>query len=322
MSGPLESTTPPTPDDLARWREENYNATVTDAMDVHSDLRILRVRPDARPLDFTPGQYTVLGLGAFEPCVDGESAQLKANRDGEKLIRRAYSFAGSLLDGEGRLLRTADCSYLEFYLALIHGSPDHPPGLTPRLFRLVPGARLFVSPHPHGRYTLVPLAGDESIVFVATGTGEAPHNAMLAELLTAGHRGPITSVTCVRRQCDLAYLTAHRELERRYANYRYMAITTREPENLDPAVPGFVGKRYLQEYFESGAFERERGLGLLPERTHVYLCGSPAMVGLPEHTPSGPHYPRPKGMVEVLEARQFVLDHADRPGNMHCERYW
>jgi len=101
-----------------------------------------------------------------------------------------------------------------------------------------------------------------------------------------------------------------------------MAITTREPENLDPAAPGYVGKRYLQDYFESGAFERERGVTLLPKWSHVYLCGSPAMVGLPEHSPSGPRYPRPKGMVDVLEARGFVLDHADQPGNIHYERYW
>jgi ferredoxin--NADP+ reductase len=247
---------------------------------------------------------------------------LAADQNGEKLIRRAYSFAGSMLDAERRLLRTTDCPYLEFYLALVPGGPNHPPGLTPRLFRLATGDRLFVGPHAHGRYTLVPLAGDESILFVATGTGEAPHNAMLAELLAAGHRGPITSVTCVRRQYDLAYLATHRELERRYANYRYIALTTREPENLDPATPGFVGKRYLQDYVASGAFERERGVALSAKRTHVYLCGSPAMVGLPEHNPSGPRYPQPKGMVEVLEARGFVLDHADQPGNIHYERYW
>jgi ferredoxin/flavodoxin---NADP+ reductase len=313
----------PTSDDAAQWREAHYNAEVTEAIDVHAELRILRVRPDAWPLEFTPGQYTVLGLGAWEPCTLGKSASPAANQDaGDKLIQRAYSFAAPLLDGERRLVRTADCPYLEFYLALVPGGPDHPPGLTPRLFRLAPGDRLFVGPHPHGRYTLVSLGGDESIVFVATGTGEAPHNAMLAELLSSGHRGPITSVTCVRRRYDLAYLATHRELERRYANYRYMAITTREPENLDPAAPGYAGKRYLQDYFDSGAFERERGEALSPKGSHVYLCGSPAMVGLPEHTPSGPHYPQPKGMVEVLEARGFVLDHADQPGNIHCERYW
>ena len=35
-------------------------------------------------------------------------------------------------------------------------------------------------------------------------------------------------------------------------------LTTREPENLDDSHAAYVGKRYLQEYFESGAFERPR----------------------------------------------------------------
>ncbi len=37
---------------------------------------------------------------------------------------------------------------------------------------------------------------------------------MLAELLSREHRGRIVSAVCVRYQSDLAYLRAHRELER------------------------------------------------------------------------------------------------------------
>jgi ferredoxin--NADP+ reductase len=333
--------------DLTQWRKTHYNAVVTDVIEVHAELRILRVRADAGRFKFKPGQFAVLGLAAFEPCAESMDREESLDPDKqllatttpserEPIIRRAYSIAGSLLDGQGRLVRSTDCDYLEFYVALVRGNARHVPGLTPRLFRLLPGDRLYLGPRAGGSYTLAPLTPTEAIVFAATGTGEAPHNAMVAELLAAGHRGPITSVSCVRLRRDLAYLSAHRELERRHPQYRYLSLTTREPENLEASSPGFVGRRYLQEYFASGDFERDRGISLDPQRTHVYLCGSPVMVGLPDRTSIGLVYPKPKGMVEVLADRGFVLDGslggfkrdafvqgpAEGRGNIHCERYW
>jgi ferredoxin--NADP+ reductase len=164
---------------------------------------------------------------------------------------------------------------------------------------------------------------DDRVIFAATGTGEAPHNAMLAELLAWGHRGKIISVTCVRRRCDLAYLGAHRRLQERYANYRYIPLTTREPENVDAASPGFVGKRYLQDYVANGDFERETGIDLSRDGVHVFLCGNPAMIGVPRQThDSAQRYPQPTGMVEVLEVRGLRVDQPHEPGNIHFEKYW
>jgi ferredoxin--NADP+ reductase len=146
---------------------------------------------------------------------------------------------------------------------------------------------------------------------------------MLAELLARGHRGRIAVLTCVRRRADLGYLETHRALEARYANYRYVPLTTREPENVDPSCPGFVGRQYLQDYVASGRLERETGIGLVPGRTHFYLCGNPQMIGLPHHAADGSHsYPRPVGMVETLERLGFELDSPGRPGTIHAEQYW
>ena len=41
------------------------------------------------------------------------------------------------------------------------------------------------------------------MLFLATGTGEAPHNYMLWELLRRGHTGRILSACCVRYRRDL-----------------------------------------------------------------------------------------------------------------------
>jgi len=307
MSSTLISTDAMTDDEVARLRAKHYNASIVGVRDVNAGLRILRVRPDWGRLDFQAGQYTVLGLGDWAPSIGEQNA---ASPGEGQLIRRAYSVSSSMLDESGKLLPPSASPYLEFYVTLATAGDSQRPRLTPRLFRLRAGDRLHVGPHAHGRYTLAGVGPDEQIVFVATGTGEAPHNAMLAELLASGSRQPIASITCVRYWIDLAYLEAHRELQRRFANYHYLALTTREPENLDRYAAGYVGKRHLQDYFASGEFERAAGLRLDPSRTHVYLCGNPSMVGLPGAGEGADNLKKP-GMVSVLQQRGFVLDSPD-----------
>jgi ferredoxin--NADP+ reductase len=185
----------------------------------------------------------------------------------------------------------------------------------------VPGSRLFVELHAAGHYTLATVKPDDDVFFFATGTGEAPHNAMIAELLSAGHRGRIVSAVCVRQKIDAAYRTIHDELVRRFPNYRYLVLTTREPVNLDPAHPHFVGKQYLQDTIRSGRLEIDTQVPLDPRRGQVFLCGSPAMIGIGQHHRS-PHWPEPGSMLELLASQSFRPDEPQRPGNVHFERYW
>ena len=304
-------------------RRKHYNATATHIHRVHDELMILRVQLDEGRLDFAPGQYTVLGLGYWEPRVPGCQEEQLDEKHLQSLVRRAYSISCPLLDDNGQLFRANQGPFVEFYVTLVRSSALHPPALTPRLFALTEGDRLFLSTHVHGHYTLEDVRPEDTVIFAATGTGEAPHNAMLVELLASGHRGRIASLNCVRNHRDLAYLPKHRELERRFSNYRYVALTTREPENLDPAFPGYIGKRYLQDFFSAESFERESGCRLDPRNTHVFLCGNPEMIGVPHHTHDpAKRYPQPRGMVEVLERRGFQVDQPHEPGNVHFEKYW
>jgi ferredoxin--NADP+ reductase len=211
---------------------------------------------------------------------------------------------------------------LEFYIALIRHGEKRPPALTPRLFALAPGARLFVSRHAAGRYTLWGVSPDDDLFFFSTGTGEAPHNAMVAELLFRGHRGRIVSAVSVRFQRDAAYRATHEELLRRFANYRYHACTTREPENIDPSRPDYVGKRYLQDLVRSGELERIAGVQLHAAHAHVFLCGNPTMIGAArQHESAGP-MAQSGSMLDLLLQRGFQVDEPKRPGNVHFERYW
>ncbi len=309
--------------EIERLRHDAYNASVVKRIDIHDELLVLRVRPDQGVPRFTPGQYSVLGLGNWEARLPGCQEEQLEGKDLRRVLKRAYSLSCSLWGEDDQLHAPHEFPYLEFYMVLVRERERQPPGLTPRLFALTTGSRLFVGPKATGHYTLQGVQPDNDVIFVSTGTGEAPHNAMVAQLLTSGHRGRIVTVTCVRRRRDLGYAQAHRRLEACFANYRYLALTTREPENLDPTRPGYVGRRYLQEYFACGAFEHDSGVPLDPRAAHVFLCGNPTMIGAPKKGDHGEWlYPQPVGMTEFLEQRGFHRDNPIAPGSIHFEKYW
>jgi ferredoxin--NADP+ reductase len=299
--------------------ELEYNAVVHEVRLVHESLMIFKIRPDDGIPSFQPGQYTTLGLQTTEPRCDGMRV---AQTTSPQLIRRAYSISHPLVDDIGELLIQSNFGYLEFYITLIRKNHDTPPSLTPRLFNLRAGCRVFVDPKAHGRYTLESVKPSDNVVFAATGTGEAPHNAMIAELLRRRHQGRIASIVSVRYRQDLGYLLAHRQLEKRFENYRFIPLTTREAENTDAESAEFVGKLYLQDVFSSGTLSDRLGWEPDPVNTHVFLCGSPLMIGVPVHGDDGDVFPKPTGMIEVLTRRGFRPDHPRVPGNVHFEKYW
>ncbi len=307
-------------EDISLLRERHYNATVVGLTKVHADLMILRVRPDSPPLKFEAGQYAVLGLGYWEPRVTQTQAEVIPSNRQQKLVKRAYSISCRILDDQGRLLLANDGFELEFYIVLVRQA-DHPPALTPRLFQLELGDRLFLGPRAFGRYTLPILSANDQVLFAATGTGEAPHNAMVTELLGRGHRGPVVCMTCVRYRKDLAYIEQHRLLEQTFKNYRYIPLTTREPENSDNTRPDYVGKQYLQDFLVSEDFSVQTGCELSARNTHVLLCGSPDMIGISDRNANTNAREVP-GMVPLLEQHGFRVHKPGRQGNIYYEKYW
>ena len=132
----------------------------------------------------------------------------------------------------------------------------------------------------------------------------------------------ILSAVSVRHLRDAAYRQCHAELMRRHSNYHYLVLTTREPENVDPASPNYVGKRYLQTLVHSGELERETGVPLDPRHSHVFLCGSPDMIGASRASTDVTQAAQPGSMLELLISRGFRCDQPGQPGNVHFERYW
>ncbi|MBX3314292.1 MAG: NAD(P)-binding domain-containing protein [Actinobacteria bacterium] len=295
-------------------REEHYNATITHFEPTHSDLWVLRVKPDHGSVSHLPGQYASLGLGYWEERVD-DAMEPNIDDRWDKLVRRSYSISCRIFDEHGYLSNDAESDELEFYIVLVPPTPDNVPGLTPRLALKKPGDRIYLGPKVAGRYTLAPVTDPaNTVVLLSTGTGEAPQNAMVTELLRKGHHGPIVSAVSVRQWADLGYLDQHRELEKRYANYHYLPQPTREPD---------IPKRYLQDVIRNDVLAEEFGIEIDPATTHVFLCGNPSMIGLPEEAEDGSiTYPEVEGVVQILADRGFTLDHRKQRGNVHYEEYW
>lgn len=330
------------PEQIADLRQKRYNATVVYLRKHHSDLLVIRVKPDTPRLTHKPGQYTTLGLGKWEPRFPGCQEEVPKPGDGERLIRRSYSISCPIFgvgqggpagqggshggqgegqgEGQGRALHEL-CDWLEFYIVLVRetGDPLRAPELTPRLFMLREGDRLQLGEKIAGHYTLDPVSPNDTVLLLGTGTGEAPHNYMAWELIRRGHQGPILSACCVRYQRDLAYLETHLALMRRFPNYKYLSLTTREETN-------HGHKLYVQDLIVGGQIESAIGRALDPASTHVFLCGNPKMIGVPvKDKETGQRvYPPDKGVIEILEGRGFQADIPAQKikGNIHFEEYW
>ena len=304
-------------------REKFYNATIIERIDVHADLARFRIRPDAPIPPFQPGQYVALGLGNWEPRLEGTQPETVPEKKLRKLTRRAYSISCPMIDPEGKVAPVDSVDYLEFYVTLVReaDSPDKkPPVLTPRMFGLAKGDRIEVQKKITGHYVLENVNPTDTILMLGTGTGEAPHNAMTATLLADQHQGKIVNVTSVRRRSDLAYAVEQAALMKQYPNYRYLPFTTRDPENLDKSHPNFVGKQYLQTLFTSGQLGKAADDPFSPENTHVFLCGNPAMIGYV--APGADPLPTP-GMLPLLREAGFTDDcELHGPGTIRFEKYW
>ncbi len=296
-------------------RRDAYNATITSFDRRHGDLWVIRVKPDTGGVEHFPGQYTTLALGYWEPRIDGLDEHLEEAKF-EKLVRRSYSISYPILEDD-RLVRPEEIDGLEFYIVLVRAEGmDHLPELTPRLALKREGDRIFMGTKVTGRYTLKPVTDPEmDVILLSTGTGEAPHNNMIAQLLRDGHTGKIISACTVRYNEDLAYLHTHRRLEELYSNYTYLPLTTREPETIN-------NKVYIQDLITKGLLSEALGHEPTPERSQFFLCGNPLMIGLPAVDGDTVAFPESIGVCQILVERGFTIAHRGIDGNVHYEEYW
>jgi ferredoxin--NADP+ reductase len=271
--------------------EPKLNAIVTLRNEISPWLMILQVVPDGWNLpDYVPGQFTSLGLfGSASRCALAEPESRVAAPD--ELIKRAYSIASSPVNRE----------FMEFYVALVPGGV-----LTPRLFNLKIGDRIWLSQKAGGKFTYndsrVPKGAN--LVLITTGSGLAPFVSMLKTHLRFPPQRRVGIIHGVRHSWDLGYRSILMAMEHLRTNLTYMPVVSRPNEE---PVPWTGATGHVQDVWQSGAIEKAWGSRPGPENTHVFICGSPHMA---------------ESMIAILVPEGFKEDTKNEPGQIHVEKYW
>lgn len=265
------------------------NTVVLQRIEVAPGLIILRLAPDGWELPaFEAGQFAVAGLPGSAPRCDFSDPD-DPDRDPDKLIRRAYSVASSSLDKQ----------YLELYVALVRSG-----ALTPRLFALKPGDRLWLGKKISGMFTLGSVPAGANLALIATGTGLAPYMSMLRGELLCDPSRRVAVLLGARHSWDLGYRSELITMGRSCPRFSYLPVISR-PDEEALAWAGHTG--YVQDLWTRGVLEESLGLKPTPENTHVLLCGNPAMI---------------EGMVKTLAAEGYAEHSRKSPGQIHVEKYW
>jgi ferredoxin/flavodoxin---NADP+ reductase len=216
-------------------------------------------------------------LPDFEP---GQYATLGLpDPEGGKPLRRVYSIASAPGQPE-----------LEFYVQLV--KEGH---FTTLLWPHQPGDRIHLSPRVTGRFTLECVPPGSDLVLIGTGTGIAPFLSMVRRDAGAGRWRSCVVVHGARTVPELGYRAELEALCARDPSLTFVPIVSRDAAATWPGLRGRV-QALLDD-----------ALRLDPERTHVFLCGNPAMID---------------DMDVRLAARGFRHNQPDAPGNLHFERWW
>jgi ferredoxin--NADP+ reductase len=187
---------------------------------------------------------------------------------------------------------------VEFYLTLITSGQ-----LTPRLFALKQGSRVFLGPKAGGIFTLDRAAPGKAVILIATGTGLAPYISMLRTMLVNDQRRRFVVLHGARCGWDLGYRGELESLARLRSNFTYIPSITRRDQ--DPHFYGRIGR--IQTLVEQGVLEEESGVALDPAQAEVFLCGNPEMVRVTRMK---------------LEKKGYDANNGSDLTTLHIEEYW
>ncbi len=171
--------------------------------------------------------------------------------------------------------------------------------LTPRLWTLHEGGRLYLKPTVGGTFTLDEVPNGKDLVMVATGTGLGPYISMLRHFRGKDRWRKFVIIHGVRNVADLGYRGELEAAAKMDANVLYLPTVTRE------GWPGLQGR--VQDVLFTDLYPQCAGAPLSPEQCHIFLCGNPVMV---------------EAVESELVARGFRKHKRREPGNVHKEAYW
>lgn len=265
---------------------DQLNCVVTQSVQVSPIMKIIKVKPEGWKLPgFEAGQFVALGLPPDAPRCAASTEEFEPPKP-DKLIRRAYSIASS---------STEDT--IEFYITLVHSGQ-----LTPRLFELGIGDKIWMGKKAVGMFTLDQIDPDKNVILIATGTGVAPYMSMLRSNALK-RTGKIFVIHGAANSWDLGYSSELKLLASMFDKFYYHPTIT-EPDK-EPS--GWDGDtRFIGEIWGSGLVEKTMGIKPIPGNTDVFLCGNPNMVD---------------GMKELLYPDGFKDYSKKSPGEIHAEEF-
>ncbi len=265
--------------------ESKYNATVVGKILLTPDIMTLRINTDEPREQFSAGQYTLLGLYGSEDRSPNSTSETDPVEP-DKLIQRPYSIASA----------TGSVQQFEFYISQVKSGQ-----LTPRLFNLNPGDRLFISKRIVGVFKLAETPEDQDIVMVATGTGMAPYISFLRSYLTDRPESRMAIIQGAAKQWDLGYYSELTFLENTFENFTYVPTLTDADETWNGH------QLWIEQMLDKNVLKSEAGIEINPEKTHFFLCGNPKMV---------------ENVSEWLFNKGYTKHTRKEPGALHIEEFW
>jgi ferredoxin--NADP+ reductase len=233
--------------------------------------------------DWAPGLFSLTVDAVVEPFQPGQFVNLALELDGT-LERRSYSIA------------SPPGAPLEFLLTEVAEGK-----LTPALQRMSPGDALYVEPKPQGFFTLRWVPEAPELWLVATGTGLGPFLSILRSDEPWSRFERVVLAHSARVRSHLAYHDELAELTRARPAFRVVSLVSREA-----AGAGVLHGR-VTGAFADGSLEREAGLSITKERSHLMLCGNPEMIA---------------EMTALLGERGLRKHRVRTPGHISIEKYW
>jgi ferredoxin--NADP+ reductase len=262
----------------------DYNAKVTGKILLTPDLMILRVKTDEHRNIFEAGQYTTLGINSNEPRSHNSLEEFKISEP-NKMIRRAYSIASA----------NHDTDNFEFYVSQVKSGQ-----LTPRLFNLYLGDKLWVGNKILGVFKLSDTPPQTDIVMIATGTGLAPYISFLRSHIKDHQDIKLVVIHGAAYPWDLGYFSELEFIKNTFSNFYYYPTLLAGDETWS----GLRGR--IETHLENKLLENEVGIEMNPDKTHFFLCGSPSMV---------------ETISSYLEKFNYTKHTNKNPGSMHVEEW-
>ncbi len=261
-----------------------YNATVTGKILITPDLMVLRLRTDTPRKEFFAGKYATIGLLESESR-SANSVLPSIRVPKNSLIKRSYSIASAGNDPQ----------YFEFYISQVKGGH-----LTPRLFNLTPGKRIWIDEEIPGYFKLAETPDDCNIVMIATGTGLSPFISFLRTNINKFKNNKMAIFHGAAQPWDLGYHSELAFIQNVFSNIHYLPTLLKA----DDYWTGLRG--YIERHLINNILQDKCGIELDPIKTHFYLCGNPKMI---------------ESMINFLADKGFKKHSQAEPGQIHVEEY-